>query len=212
MIDTIIGKKLGMTQVYDKNGAVTPVTVIQAGPCRVLNLKTQDKDGYSSVQIGYGERSYKRISKAEKGHLAKSKTQFAPAVVQEVRCEKESDLEIGSNVTALIFETGGFVDVTGTVKGRGFQGVVKRYNFGGGRASHGGDWERKPGSVGMCNWPAKIYKGRKMPGHMGDFRRTIMGLRVVQVREEENLILVKGAVPGSKGGVVILRKAKKKSA
>ena len=212
MIDSIIGKKLGMTQVYDENGAVVPVTVIQTGPCRVLDLKTVEKDGYSSVQMGYGRRRLKNSTKAEIGHLAKSDTNFAPELIKEFRCESDSDLELGSEITAAIFDEISFVDVTGVVKGRGFQGVVKRYNFGGGRASHGGDWERRPGSIGMCNWPGKVYKGRKMPGHMGNFRRTIMGLKVVQVRSEENIIFVKGAVPGSKGSLVTLRKAKKKSA
>ena len=209
-MNAIIGKKLGMTQVYE-NGAMTAVTVVQAGPCRVLDLKKTEKDGYSSAQIGYGSRKLKNVNKAIQGHLKKSDTvDFGPEIIKEIRCENDSELKLGEEITASIFEEGSFVDVTGTVKGRGFQGVVKRYNFGGGRASHGGDWERKPGSVGMCNWPAKIYKGRKMPGHMGDFKRTIMGLKVIQVREEDNLIFVKGAVPGSKGSFITLRKAKKK--
>lgn len=145
------------------------------------------------------------------GHLAKSgNAENPPAIIKEIRLAADASEEAGSVVTADIFEAGKFVDVTGVIKGKGFQGVVKRYNFGGGRASHGGDWTRKPGSIGMCEFPGKVYKGRKMPGHTGNVQRTIMGLKVVQVRAEENLVLVKGAVPGSKGGIVVLRDAKKK--
>ena len=209
----IIGKKLGMTQVYDENGAVVPVTVIEAGPCKVLDLRTEEKHGYSALQIGFGKRKAKNVSKALLGHLSKSNSsEEPPSIIREIRLEADADKELGEVLTVEQFAAGGFVDITGTTKGRGFQGVVKRYNFGGGRASHGGDWTRKPGSIGMCEFPAKVYKGRKMPGQMGNVKRTIMGLQIVQVRQEDNLILVKGAVPGPKGGIVVLRNAKKKSA
>ena len=207
----LIGKKLGMTQVYDENGKVVPVTVVEAGPCAVLDVRKEETHGYSAVQVGFGNKKAKNVSKAVLGHLAKSQNaENPPAVIKEIRLTEDPSDELGVELKADIFSEGSFVDVTGTTKGRGFQGVVKRYNFGGGRASHGGDWTRRPGSIGMCEFPGKVYKGRKMPGHTGNKQRTIMGLKVVQVRPEENLLLIKGAVPGHKGGIVVLRTAKKK--
>lgn len=207
----LIGKKLGMTQVYDENGRVVPVTVIEAGPCSVLDVRKEESHGYSAVQIGFGKRKAKNVSKAVLGHLAKSQNaENPPAIIKEIRLEEDPSEDLGTELKADLFAAGSFVDVTGTTKGKGFQGVVKRYNFGGGRASHGGDWTRRPGSIGMCEFPGKVYKGRKMPGHTGNVQRTIMGLKVVQVRPEENLVLIKGAVPGHKGGIVVLRTAKKK--
>ena len=206
----IIGKKLGMTQVYNEDGKVVPVTVIEAGPCPVLDTRTQESHGYSAIQIGFGKKRAKNVSKAVLGHLKKSNNaENPPAVIKEIRLDSDPE-EVGEEIKADIFEAGSFVDVTGITKGKGFQGVVKRYNFGGGRASHGGDWTRRPGSIGMCEFPGKVYKGRKMPGHHGNVQRTIMGLQVVDVRPDENIILVKGAVPGHKGGIVTLRTAKKK--
>ncbi|NQZ56295.1 MAG: 50S ribosomal protein L3 [Lentisphaeraceae bacterium] len=211
MMAGIIGKKLGMTQVYDENGKVVPVTVIQAGPCPVLDIRTQEADGYSALQLGFGKRKAKNISKAVLGHLAKSQNaENPPSLIKEVRLTEDSSVELGSLVTVADFSEIAFVDVIGTTKGKGFQGVVKRYNFGGGRASHGGDWTRKPGSIGMCEFPGEVYKGRKMPGQTGNVQRTIMGLKVVSVRTEDNVLLVKGAVPGPKGGTVVVRTAKKK--
>ena len=207
----LIGKKLGMTQVYDENGKVVPVTVIQAGPCPVLDIRTQDSHGYSALQVGFGKKKAKNVSKAVLGHLNKSgKAENPPALIKEIRLTEDPSEELGQDLTVEAFEAGSYVDVTGTSKGKGFQGVVKRYNFGGGRASHGGDWTRKPGSIGMCEFPGKVYKGRKMPGHTGSVKRTIMGLKIVSVRPEDNVVLVKGAVPGHKGGIVVLRTAKKK--
>lgn len=207
----IIGKKLGMTQVYDENGKVVPVTVVEAGPCAVLDVRKEETHGYSAVQVGFGKKKAKNVSKAILGHLAKSQNaETPPAIIKEIRLTEDPSDELGAELKADIFSEGSFVDVTGTTKGRGFQGVVKRYNFGGGRASHGGDWTRRPGSIGMCEFPGKVYKGRKMPGQMGNKQRTIMGLKIVQVRPEENIILIKGAVPGHKGGIVVLRTAKKK--
>jgi large subunit ribosomal protein L3 len=207
----IIGKKLGMTQVYDDKGRLVPVTVIEAGPCPVLDVKTTDKDSYSALQIGFGSKRVKNVSKAVLGHLAKSGNQEnPPALIKEIRLAADSDKEVGSVLTVEEFSEIEYVDVVGTTKGRGFQGVVKRWNFGGGRASHGGDWTRKGGSIGMCNWPGRVFKGKKMPGHMGNVQRTSQGLKVVQVRPEENIIMVKGAVPGYNGGVVVVKKAIKK--
>ena len=207
----IIGKKLGMTQVYDDIGLLIPVTVIEAGPCPVLEVRTQDKDTYSALQVGFGSKRAKNVLKPVLGHLAKTNNhENPPAVIKELRLDADSDVEAGTVLTVEQFNEIAFVDVTGTTKGRGFQGVVKRWNFGGGRASHGGDWERKAGSIGMCNWPGRVFKGKKMPGHMGNVQRTTHGLQVVQVRTEDNVLLIKGAVPGPKGGVVVVRKAKKK--
>jgi len=207
----IIGKKLGMTQVYDENGKVIPVTVIQAGPCPVLDLRTQESHGYSAVQIGFGSKKAKNVSKAVLGHLNKSgNSENPPSIIKEVRLKEDPSQALGDSLTVDLFSAGSYVDVTGTTKGKGFQGVVRRYNFGGGRASHGGDWTRRPGSIGMCEYPGRVYKGRKMPGHMGSVQRTIMGLKVVQVRAEDNVVLVKGAVPGHKGSIVVVRTAKKK--
>ncbi len=207
----LIGKKLGMTQVYDENGKVVPVTVVEAGPCAVLDVRKEETHGYSAVQIGFGKKKAKNVSKAVLGHLAKSQNaEKPPAVINEIRLNEDPSEELGTELKADIFSEGSFVDVTGTSKGKGFQGVVKRYNFGGGRASHGGDWTRRPGSIGMCEFPGKVYKGRKMPGQTGNKQSTIMGLKVVQVRPEDNLLLIKGAVPGHKGGIVVLRTAKKK--
>jgi large subunit ribosomal protein L3 len=207
----LIGKKLGMTQIYDEDGKVIPVTVVEAGPCPVLDVRKQDSHGYSAIQIGFGKKKAKNVSKAVLGHLAKSQNaENPPSVIKEIRLNEDPSQELGATVTAEIFAEGSFVDVTGTTKGKGFQGVVKRYNFGGGRASHGGDWTRKPGSIGMCEFPGEVYKGRKMPGQTGNVQRTIMGLQVVQVRSEENILLLKGAVPGYKGGIVTIRTAKKK--
>jgi len=207
----LIGKKLGMTQIYSEDGKVVPVTVVEAGPCAVLDVRKQDSHGYSALQVGFGNKKAKNVSKAVLGHLAKSQNaENPPAIIKEIRLEEDPTAELGSSVTADSFETGSYVDVTGTSKGKGFQGVVKRYNFGGGRASHGGDWTRKPGSIGMCEFPGEVYKGRKMPGHTGSVQCTIMGLQVVQVRAEENILLIKGAIPGHKGGIVTIRTAKKK--
>jgi large subunit ribosomal protein L3 len=199
-----------MTRVYDENGLAIPVTVVEAGPCTILQTRTQEKNGYSAVQLGSGTRKAKNVSKAVIGGLPEGLKETPPAWIKEIRLEADTDNEIGSELTVEIFGENEYVDVSGTTKGRGFQGVVKRYNFGGGRASHGGDWLRKPGSIGMCESPAKVYKGRKMPGQMGNVQRTVQNLQVVRVIKEENLLLIKGAVPGPNGGRVVVRSAKKK--
>ena len=211
MIKGIVGRKLGMTQVYDDEGRIQPVTVIEVGPCTVLAVRTAEKDGYSAVQYGFGTRKAKNVSKAVRGHVAAAGLQDTPpAVIREVRTDADPEVEVGAAVGADLFAADEYVDVTGRSKGRGFQGVVKRWNFGGGRASHGGGWTRKPGSIGMCVSPGKVYKGRKMPGHMGNVQRTVQNLRIVDVRTDENLLLIKGAVPGPNGGTVIVRSAVKK--
>ena len=209
----IIGKKIGMTQIYDETGKVSPVTVLQAGPCTVIDQLTAEKNGYSAMQLGFGQKKAKNVSKAVKGHCEKSsRNENPPAVIKELRLDKDSELEIGSELSADIFSANEFVDVIGTIKGRGFQGVVKRYNFAGGRYSHGGGWKRKPGSIGQCEFPGRVDKGKKMPGHMGNVRRTIQNLKIVRVDTEDNLIFIKGAVPGPNGGIIVVRSAKKKPA
>ena len=206
----LIGTKLGMTQVFTEDGNQVPVTVIQCGPCSVVQRKlTEGKDGYSAVQLGYEDQKEQRLTKAVRGHYAKA--EVAPKrVLREFRVEDDAEYNVGDTVTAEIFSEVGFVDVTGVTKGRGFQGVVKRYDFGGGRKTHGGKMHRRGGSIGQCVSPARVMKNRKMPGHMGSVNRTTQNLKVVAVRPEDNVILVRGAVPGPNGGLVTVQKALKK--
>ncbi|MCF7854892.1 MAG: 50S ribosomal protein L3 [Candidatus Pacebacteria bacterium] len=207
----IIGKKLGMTQVFEDAGNAVPVTVIEAGPCTVLALRTQDKDGYSAIQLGFGARKAKNVSKAVRGHVRPAGMEDSPPMcIREIRLDGDSEASVGEQLRCDTFSVDDFVDVTGRTKGRGFQGVVKRHGFSGGRASHGGGWMRKPGSIGMCVAPGRVYKGRKMPGQMGNVKRTVQSLRIVGVRPEDNVLLVKGAVPGPAGGIVVVHSARKK--
>jgi len=207
----LLGKKLGMTQVYNEKGILIPVTVIQAGPCVVVDVKTEEKDGYCALQLGFGRRKVKNVEKPLLGLYKKSGADNGPpAIVREIRLAEEPKVELGSEVKADIFSAEEYLDVTGTTKGRGFQGVVKRWNFAGGRYSHGGGWKRKPGSVGCREWPAHVIKGKKMPGQMGNVRRTIQNLQVVKVNAEDSLLFVKGAVPGPTGGIVLVKSARKK--
>ena len=208
----LIGKKVGMTQVYDDKGVLIPVTVIEAGPCVVTAVKTVERDGYSAIQLGFGSRKAKNLTKADRGHLAKAGVtgDKLPAILREIRTSETA--EPGTVLKADIFADGEFLDVIGVSKGRGFQGVVKRWNFGGGRASHGGAWERRPGSIGCCEWPGRVNKGKKMPGHYGCDRRTVQNLQIVRVMVDDNCLLVKGAIPGCNGGIVTVRSALKKPA
>lgn len=209
----ILGKKLGMTQIFDEQRRRIPVTAIEAGPCTVLAQRTPESNGYSALQLGFGTRRAKNVSKPVLGQLKQAgRQQNPPMNIREIRWDDSvADCEVGQTLSVDQFAKGDYVDVTGTTKGRGFQGVVKRHGFGGQSASHGFDWTRKPGSVGMCEKPARIYKGRKMPGHMGHAQRTVQNLQVVDVRGEENLLLVKGAVPGANGDFLVIRQALKKS-
>jgi large subunit ribosomal protein L3 len=206
----LIGKKLGMTQIYTADGVLVPVTVIELGPCPVIATRTQDKDGYSALQLGFGARKVKNVSKAVMGNVKQAGLDTPPAIIREVRLNADPTQKVGDVIKADTFAENEYVDVIGRSKGRGFTGVVKRWGFGGGRASHGGAWTRRTGSIGMCSAPGKVYKGRKMPGQFGNVRCTVQNLLVVGVRPEENLILVKGAIPGATGGVVIVRNAVKK--
>jgi len=205
----LIGKKLGMTSVYDESGAAVPVTVIEAGPCVVVQQKSDEKEGYSAVQLGFEDQKEQHLNKPANGHFKKAGVS-AKRILRELRVEGSAEVAVGDVINAGAFEGVNYVDIVATGKGRGFQGVVKRYGFGGGRASHGGGWTRKPGSIGMCEFPGRVFKGKKMPGQMGDKRVTTQNLKIVQVRPEENLILVKGSIPGAKGGIVVIKEALKK--
>ena len=197
-----------MTQVYEE-GVLVPVTVIEAGPCVVLGVKTMEKDGYSALQVGFGTKKVKNTSKAVLGNVAKAGVQDnPPAVIKEFRADEDPVAELGSVMKADIFAAGEFLDVSGITKGKGFAGVMKRHHFGGGRDGHGGGWHRKPGSIGCREKPGNIMKGKKMPGQLGNANRTVQNLRLVKV--EENLLFVRGAVPGPNGGTLIVKKAKKK--
>ncbi len=208
----LIGKKVGMTQVFDENGRLSNVTAIAVGPCVVVQVKTKETDGYNAVQLGFGPQKKQRLTKPALGHQEKAGLEEPISVLREFALDEGEEVKPGDQVTAAIFEGVSHVDVSGTSKGRGFQGVMKRYNFGGGRASHGSGTHREPGAIGMKVNPARIFKGKKMPGHMGAERVTTQNLRIAQVRPEEHVILVEGAVPGPSGGLVEVRKAIKKAA
>lgn len=205
----LIGKKLGMTSVYDESGAAVPVTVIEAGPCVVVQRMENEKEGYSAIQLGFDDQKEQRLNKPALGHFKKAGV-AAKRVLKEFRLKEDAEVAVGDVVNASAFEEVGYVDIVATGKGRGYQGVVKRYGFGGGRASHGGDWTRRTGSIGMCEFPARVFKGKKMPGQMGAKRVTTQNLKIIQVRPDENLILVKGSIPGANGGIVTIREALKK--
>lgn len=207
----LIGKKVGMTQVYDDKGVHVPVTVIQVGPCVVLQRKNTERDGYEAVQLGFLDQKESRVSKAHAGHVKKAGT--APKrFVREFRVVKDEAAKEGDTITASVFEGVNFVDVSGVTKGRGFQGVVKRHRMGGGRASHGGQATlRRPGSIGMRTWPSRVFKNKRMAGHMGNVNVTVQNLRVVQIRKEDNAILVEGAIPGPNGRMVVVNKAIKRA-
>jgi large subunit ribosomal protein L3 len=208
MVNALIGKKLGMSQLFSPDGEVTPVTVIQVGPCTVTQIKSVDSDGYNAVQLGFGERKPQRTKKPLLGHFKKSgKGPFA--VVREVRVDDIGEFELGQEVSADIFQVGELVQVVGRSKGKGFAGTIKRWNFSRGPMSHGGMNKRAPGSVGCSATPARVIKGRKMPGQMGNRKATVKGLMVVDVRPEENIILIRGAVPGGRNGVVFIKKSGK---
>jgi large subunit ribosomal protein L3 len=206
-ISTLLGKKLGMTQVYDAQNVLVPVTVVEAGPCAVVQVKTVESDGYHAVQLGFSTLKQKNASKAEQSHALKAGLEKAPRVLGEVRLEAQSTLKPGDVLTVEVFKEGQLVDVIGVSKGKGFQGVVRRFRVAGGPASHGSMFHRRIGSIGMRQTPGRAWKNQAMPGHMGAERRTVQNLRVVKVLPERNLLLVKGAIPGANGDDVIVRSA-----
>ena len=200
----LIGKKIGMTQLFDENGKVIPVTVVEAGPCTVVQKKTVENDGYAAVQVGYGDVKITRVNKPEAGHFQKANV--APKkVLREFRLEDTDALNVGDVLKADVFAAGDRVDVVGTSKGKGTAGAIKRWNFSRLKESHGtGPVARHAGSLGACSDPSRVYKGKKLAGHLGAERVTIQNLDVVKVDVENNLIAIKGAIPGPKGGIVIL--------
>ena len=211
MKKAIIGKKIGMTQIFDETGKVTPVTVIEAGPCVVVQKKTMETDGYEAVQMGYGDLKPNRVNKPMKGHFAKG--DVAPKKhLKEFRMDDCSVLNVGDIIKADVFETGDYVDVSGISKGKGFAGVIKRYNSHRLKETHGtGPVARQSGSMGACSTPSRIFKGKKMPGQMGAEKVTVQNLTVVKIDAENNLIAVKGAIPGPKKGIVTIINSVKKA-
>lgn len=206
MIQGILGKKLGMTQVFVADGSRVPVTVVEAGPCTVVQKKTESTDGYNALQVGFAARKSHRTSKPMMGHF-KQADQGAFNYLRELGADNVDEYNVGDQITCdAVFKAGDKIDVTGTSKGKGFQGVVKRWGFSGGRATHGSKFHRAPGSIGCSAWPSRVLKGKKMPGQLGNARVTQQGLEIVEVRADENLILVKGAIPGPNQGLVMLRK------
>ncbi len=207
MISEILGKKLGMTQVYDAQNVLVPVTVVEAGPCAVVQVKTVATDGYNAVQIGFSQKKTKNTAGGELGHAKKANLDQAPRVLAEVRLTDAPTLKVGDVVNTTSFTEGQLVDVIGVTKGKGFQGVVKRFRVAGGPATHGSMFHRRIGSVGMRQTPGRVWKNQAMPGHMGSEKRTVQNLRVVKIIAEKNLILVKGAIPGANGDDVLVRTA-----
>ena len=205
----LIGKKIGMTQIFDEKGNVIPVTVVEAGPCVITQKKTIENDGYEAVQVGYGDVKAQRVNKAMKGHFAKN--DVAPKkVLKEFRLENIADVNVGDLLKADVFAVGDKVDVIGTSKGHGTAGSIKRWNFARLRESHGtGPVARHAGSLGACSTPSRVYKGKKLAGHYGVDRTTVQNLTIAKVDVENNLIAVKGAIPGPKGGIVVIADAKK---
>ena len=207
MCNGLIGKKLGMTGLFSAEGKYTPVTAVQIGPCVVTQIKTVATDGYNALQIGFGEKKKTRVNKALEGHLKKSgETRFA--FLREVYVSDPSEYGLGQIINIDIFNVGECIDVTGTTKGRGFSGVIKRHGFHGGKKTHGSHSHRIPGSIGCSAWPSKVAKGKKMPGQYGNNRKTIRNLEIIDIRPGEKLILIKGAIPGSKNGIVEIKKPK----
>ena len=210
-MEGLIGKKIGMTQVYDAEGKRTTVTVIEVGPCPVVQVKTAEKDGYVAAQLGFGPQKAARLAKAQQKHFEKAGV-GAMKVLKEFALDAGEEVKVGDTVTVANFEGCKYVDVTGVTKGRGFAGVLKRYNFAGGNMTHGGHSKRRTGGLAARDLPGWIEKGKKMPGHMGDVNRKAVNLEVVQIRPEDNAILVKGSVPGAKNGTVVVRKSLKNNA
>lgn len=209
MVNGLIGRKVGMTQVFEESGKAVPVTVIQAGPCSIVQLKTQEKDGYQAVQLGFGQQKESRTNRPKQGHFAKAQVE-PTLVLREFRVKSPNEISVGGTVDASLFSEGELVDVTGASKGHGFSGVVKRWKFGGGKKSHGGEQDlRRPGSIGASATPSRVFKGKRMAGRYGAKRHTVQNLPVIQTDAERNLLVVKGAVPGPANGLLLIRKASK---
>ena len=204
----LIGKKIGMTQIFNEEGKVIPVTVIEAGPCVVSQVKTEETDGYNSIQLGFGAIKESKVNKPERGHFTKAN--IAPArYLREIRVDSIEDVKVGDELKADIFMAGDKIDIQGTSKGKGFQGVIKRHGQHRGPMGHGSMYHRRPGSMGSTSTPGRVFKGKKLPGHMGHVTVTIQNLDVVKVDMDKNVILVKGSVPGAKGAILKIKSAVK---
>jgi len=200
----ILGKKVGMTQIFSEDGRIVPVTVIEAGPCKVVQLKTKEKDGYISFQLGFDEiKKEKNVSKGRLGHFKKVSLQ-PHRVLKEIKLDG-LEVSMGDNITVDIFNKGDKVSVTGVSKGKGFQGVMKRHNYSGGPGSHGSMFNRAPGSIGSSSYPSRVWKNKGLPGHMGSQNVTTKNIEIIDVKKEQNLLIVKGSVPGANGGYLIIR-------
>ncbi|MCH1958807.1 MULTISPECIES: 50S ribosomal protein L3 [Romboutsia] len=205
----ILGRKVGMTQIFTEEGIVVPVTVVEAGPVVVTQVKTTEKDGYNAVQVGFEDAKEKSLNKPQKGHLAAANV--LKKHLKEFRVESTEEYSVGQEIKADLFAAGEKIDVTGTSKGKGFQGPIKRHGQSRGPESHGSRYHRRPGSMGACSFPGRVFKNKKLAGHMGSVKVTIQNLEVVKVDADKNLILVKGAIPGAKGSVVTIKEAVKAS-
>lgn len=202
----IIGKKLGMSQIFTEDGTVIPVTVVEAGPISILQKKTEEKDGYNAIQVGFQDIKESKLNKPQKGHFDKVGASYKK-YLKEFRADDVSGYEVGQELKADTFEAGDKVDVTGISKGKGFQGVIKRHNQHRGPMSHGSHYHRAPGSMGAASDPSRVFKGKKLPGHMGHEKVTVSNLEVAKVDVEKNLLLIKGAVPGPKGGILTIKRS-----
>ena len=205
----ILGKKLGMTQIFTEEGIVVPVTVVEAGPNVVTQVKTVEKDGYNAIQVGFEDAKEKSLNKPQKGHLAAANV--LKKHLKEFRVDAVEEFTVGQEIKADLFAAGEKIDVTGTSKGKGFQGPIKRHGQSRGPESHGSRYHRRPGSMGACSFPGRVFKNKKLAGHMGSVKVTVQNLEVVRVDADKNLILVKGAIPGAKGSVVTIKEAVKSS-
>ena len=205
----ILGKKLGMTQIFTEEGIVVPVTVVEAGPNVVTQVKTVEKDGYTAIQVGFEDAKEKSLNKPQKGHLAAANT--LKKHLKEFRVDSVEEYTVGQEIKADLFAAGEKIDVTGTSKGKGFQGPIKRHGQSRGPESHGSRYHRRPGSMGACSYPGRVFKNKKLAGHMGSVKVTVQNLEVVRVDADKNFILVKGAIPGAKGSVVTIKEAVKAS-
>jgi large subunit ribosomal protein L3 len=206
MIKAILGRKLGMTRIFAEDGSIVPVTVIQAGPCTITQIKTPERDGYSSLQIGFGSRKAKNVTRPLKGHLDKAGKGYF-LVLREVKVEDPSDYQIGQEIQPNeVFQVGENVDVIGKSKGKGYAGTIKRWGFQSGPKAHGSKNIREPGSTGNATYPGRVVKGRKLPGQLGNKNVTTLNLKILDLRPEENLLLLKGAVPGADNGILYIRK------
>ena len=205
----ILGKKLGMTQIFTEEGIVVPVTVVEAGPNVVTQVKTVEKDGYNAIQVGFEDAKEKSLNKPQKGHLAAANV--LKKHLKEIRVDSVEGYTVGQEIKADLFAAGEKIDVTGTSKGKGFQGPIKRHGQSRGPESHGSRYHRRPGSMGACSFPGRVFKNKKLAGHMGSVKVTVQNLEVVRVDADKNLILVKGAIPGPKGSMVTIKEAVKSS-